>query len=106
VRHCRRWTSSSLAGAPCSSGPDAAWAGRTLSTLSLREKIGQLVITKNADLDDDASKALAAEIEKMAFNPWNCTEDFRPLGSIMRARKDVYAASASHRGACPFGFGR
>ncbi len=42
----------------------------------------------------------------MAFNPWNCTETFRPLGSIMRARRVVYAASAGHRGACPFGFGQ
>ena len=70
------------------------------------EKVGQLVITKNADLDDAQSKALAAEIEKMAFNPWNCTEDFRPLGSLQRARREVYKASATKRGACPFGFGR
>jgi hypothetical protein len=69
------------------------------------EKVAQLVIVKQ-DMDDATAKALAAEIEKMAFNPWNCTETFRPLGSIMRARRVVYAASADHRGACPFGFGQ
>ena len=68
------------------------------------EKVGQLFFTADEDLEDEESKALAGEIEKLAFNPWNCTEDFRPLGSIMRARKDVYKASAGHRGACPFGF--
>jgi len=71
------------------------------------EKIGQLVISKiEGDEATAAAQKLAAEIEKMAFNPWNCTEDFRPLGSIMRARKVVYAASAGNRGACPFGFGQ
>jgi hypothetical protein len=37
-------------------------------------------------------------MERMAFNPWN-TKDFTPLGLINLARKDVYGASAAHRGA-------
>jgi catalase len=38
------------------------------------------------------------EMEGMAFNPWN-TKEFTPLGQINLARKQVYDASASHRGA-------
>ena len=41
---------------------------------------------------------LAQEMEQMAFNPWN-TKEFTPLGLINLARKNVYGASASHRGA-------
>ncbi len=41
---------------------------------------------------------LQREMEQMAFNPWNTT-DFTPLGLINLARKDVYNASASYRGA-------
>ena len=37
------------------------------------------------------------EIESMAFNPWNTTDAFRPLGNLNRARKAVYEASAAHR---------
>jgi hypothetical protein len=31
------------------------------------------------------------------FNPWNTTNDFRPLGNLNRARKAAYDASAAHR---------
>ena len=69
------------------------------------ERVGQLVIPRQ-DLDAEQARALEVEIEKLAFSPWNCTEDFRPLGSLQRARRGVYKASAEKRGACPFGFGR
>jgi heme peroxidase/catalase len=36
-------------------------------------------------------------VEEIAFNPWNTTEEFRPLGNLNRARKVVYDASAHHR---------
>ena len=55
--------------------------------------IARLVIPRQ-QLDD----RLQQGVEAMAFNPWN-TKDFTPLGLINRARKDVYAASAAHRGA-------
>lgn len=42
--------------------------------------------------------ALQQAVESMAFNPWN-TVDLTPLGLINLARKKVYQASASHRGA-------
>ncbi len=36
-------------------------------------------------------------IDDMAFNPWNTTDSFRPLGNLNRARKAAYDASAAHR---------
>ncbi|MTV40319.1 catalase family protein [Duganella radicis] len=33
----------------------------------------------------------------MQFNPWHCIADHRPLGSIMRVRRAVYAASLRFR---------
>lgn len=38
-----------------------------------------------------------AALDDMAFNPWNTTADFRPLGNLNRARKAIYDASAAHR---------
>ncbi|GIJ56941.1 peroxidase family protein [Virgisporangium aurantiacum] len=36
-------------------------------------------------------------LRSVDFNPWNTTEDFRPLGNLNRARKAAYDASAAHR---------
>ncbi|MGA1797184.1 peroxidase family protein [Sphingomonas sp. 4RDLI-65] len=36
-------------------------------------------------------------IDGLSFNPWNTTDEFRPLGNLNRARKSVYDASAAHR---------
>ena len=36
-------------------------------------------------------------IDEMGFNPWNTTDDFRPLGHLNRARKAAYDASLAHR---------
>ncbi len=38
-----------------------------------------------------------ARLEAAGFNPWNTTEEFRPLGHLNRARKAVYDASLAHR---------
>jgi hypothetical protein len=35
--------------------------------------------------------------DELAFNPWNTTDEFRPLGNLNRARKVAYDASAAHR---------
>jgi hypothetical protein len=43
------------------------------------------------------TRARSREIEGMGFNPWNTTEEFRPLGNLNRARKAAYDASAAHR---------
>src|SRR5204862_1267690 len=42
-------------------------------------------------------RARAREIEGLAFNPWNTTAEFRPLGHLNRARKAAYDASSAHR---------
>ncbi|MBL7261183.1 peroxidase family protein [Paractinoplanes lichenicola] len=36
-------------------------------------------------------------VHAMRFNPWNTTDDFRPLGNLNRVRKAAYDASAAHR---------
>jgi hypothetical protein len=35
--------------------------------------------------------------ERMAFSPWRCGPEHRPLGSVNRARRDVYAALSALR---------
>ena len=47
--------------------------------------------------DSVEAQARAAALDSLAFNPWNTTYDFRPLGNLNRARKAAYDASAAHR---------
>ena len=54
--------------------------------------MGRLRIPQQ-ELDD----ALDQEGEHMVFSPWNTTKDFRPLGSLNRARRVVYFLSARKR---------
>jgi hypothetical protein len=49
------------------------------------------------DVSLATTRARAREIEGLAFNPWNTTDAFRPLGNLNRARKAAYDASAAHR---------
>jgi len=42
-------------------------------------------------------EAVTAIDEAMAFSPWHGLAAHRPLGSVMRARKDTYASSANFR---------
>jgi hypothetical protein len=35
--------------------------------------------------------------ESVAFNPWNSLPEHRPLGSMNRARKEIYTAMAAYR---------
>jgi hypothetical protein len=46
-------------------------------------------------LDDDAGRI---QCEQSAFNPWHCLPAHRPLGSMNRARRDIYEAMAAFRG--------
>ncbi|QCK88334.1 catalase [Phreatobacter aquaticus] len=48
---------------------------------------------------DGARTPGEAAIEALAFSPWNAADGLRPLGSLNRARKPVYWASADGRGA-------
>ena len=59
------------------------------------EKLGELCIERGAFARQ--APDFEAEVERMAFNPWNTSELLRPLGSLNRARKAVYAASADER---------
>ena len=49
------------------------------------------------DLSTADALAQAQLIDTMAFNPWNTTDEFRPLGNLNRARKAVYDASSAQR---------
>ncbi|NKZ02328.1 peroxidase family protein [Actinomadura latina] len=49
------------------------------------------------DLDTADARAAAARIDELAFDPWNTTDEFRPLGNLNRARKAAYEASSAHR---------
>jgi len=55
--------------------------------------IATLLLPKQA-----ADLQLEQDMEQMAFNPWN-TNELTPLGLINLARKNVYDASATYRGA-------
>ncbi len=44
--------------------------------------------------DDDERMS---RCEQVAFNPWNCLADHRPLGSMNRARREIYHAMAQFR---------
>ena len=53
------------------------------------------------DLDDPQSRELSEKIDKLSFSPWHATEDHKPLGNVMRARRVAYEASAALRGQRP-----
>ena len=44
--------------------------------------------------DDDTYPLIE---DKLAFSPWNCIKEHRPLGSIMRARRLTYQQSNAYR---------
>ena len=39
--------------------------------------------------------------EQVAFNPWHCLAEHRPLGGMNRARRQIYEAMAQLRGTAP-----
>jgi len=50
------------------------------------------------DAGSAAGQSVAGAVDMLAFNPWNTTDDFAPLGNLNRARKAAYDASAAVRG--------
>ena len=64
--------------------------------VSPAEPVAVLTLARG-DLSTADALAQAQIIEKMAFNPWNTTDEFRPLGNLNRARKEVYDASSAQR---------
>lgn len=69
-----------------------------LESVSPPVPLGRLTLPRQ-DLTSEASLAQAAQIDSLALTPWNVVGDIRPLGSLNRARKAVYLASAQARGA-------
>lgn len=59
-------------------------------------KVAQLRIPR-CDLDDPATSAASQAVEQLSFTPWHATEDHRPLGNVMRARRIAYQASSALR---------
>ena len=59
------------------------------------EVIAVLTIPRRASSETPAGDSKA--LNGLRFNPWNTTEDFRPLGNLNRVRKVSYDASAAHR---------
>ncbi|MGH2743037.1 MAG: peroxidase family protein, partial [Thermoleophilaceae bacterium] len=70
-----------------------AWSER----VSPPEPVAVLTISKR-DVDVEGEQGINRRvIDGMAFNPWNTTDSFRPLGNLNRARKAAYDASSAHR---------
>lgn len=46
-------------------------------------------------------EGLGAKVNQLSFTPWHATDEHRPLGNVMRARKFAYEASSAHRGRSP-----
>jgi hypothetical protein len=59
-------------------------------------KVAQLRIPR-CDLDDAHGRALSEAVDRLSFSPWHATEDHRPLGNVMRARRVAYEASSALR---------
>lgn len=55
----------------------------------------------SCDLDKEPAKSTSDKVNQLSFTPWHTTEDHRPLGNVMRARKIAYRASADLRGHSP-----
>ncbi len=59
-------------------------------------KVAELILPQqNLTLAENRARELV--IDEMEFNPWHTTNEFRPLSSLNRARKQVYHASAHYR---------
>ncbi|ROO86055.1 catalase [Actinocorallia herbida] len=59
-------------------------------------RVATLTIPRQT-LDSAAARSLARRVDDLAFDPWNTTDAFRPLGNLNRARKAAYEASSAHR---------
>jgi hypothetical protein len=53
------------------------------------------------DLNDPRVRELSEEVNRLSFSPWHATDDHRPLGSVMRARRIAYQESSTLRGHRP-----
>jgi len=61
------------------------------------ERVAVLTVPQ-CDTTSAEAQSVAETVEALAFNPWNTTGEFAPLGNLNRARKAAYDASAAVRG--------
>jgi hypothetical protein len=62
--------------------------------ISPHQPLGRITLPSQA-ADSPARRAYADDV--LSFNPWRCLADHRPLGSIMRLRKEAYRVSSTFR---------
>jgi hypothetical protein len=60
--------------------------------------VARLVIEQQ-NAASERGRAVAAFVEKLAFDPWHALVEHRPLGAMMRARNHAYRLSTAERGA-------
>jgi hypothetical protein len=68
---------------------DAPWVD--LATLTLPQQDG----------DSPRGREITELVSRLSFDPWHASEEHRPLGQIMRARKVAHGVSVVARGAAP-----
>lgn len=68
---------------------DAPWVD--LATLTLPQQ----------DADSERGREISDLVSTLSFDPWHSSEEHRPLGQIMRARKVTYGVSVIARKAAP-----
>lgn len=64
-------------------------------------KLAELRIPRCDPAGDETARETSRMVDALSFSPWHALEDHRPLGSVMRARKAAYAASATFRRHAP-----
>jgi len=70
-----------------------AWSGPWV-------ELGTLVLPKQ-ELASPRGEELSALVSRLSFDPWHASEEHRPLGAIMRARRVAYGTSVIARSAAP-----
>ena len=59
--------------------------------------VARITAPRQVTWDDNDSQAID---DALSFSPWHGVVDHQPLGSVMRARRQTYAASVEFRGGC------
>jgi hypothetical protein len=61
-------------------------------------EVGTLTLPRQ-DPESERGKEISELVNRLSFDPWHATEEHRPLGAIMRARRVAYAPSVIGRNA-------
>lgn len=49
------------------------------------------------DIESPRGKRVSEFVERLSFSPWHTSDAFRPLGELMRARREIYRLSSAIR---------